>query len=1247
MNHGYWRCIPWRITGSIHRYLFTGRRPTRFTVRRNLFCFLLNLMYNPVSTYRIQFNKHFTFSHLDGLIPYFKKLGVKTIYASPVFMAVPESLHGYDVVNPYEINPEIGTEYQLIALIRKLKENGVGWVQDIVPNHMAFHHNNVWLMDVLEKGSMSVYASFFDITWASDFYNSRLMAPFLASSLVEAIRTRALQIVYESNGLRFTYEGQFYPLNSRTYHTILNGENAVTISSIKQFLDQVEEIHHIEDHVQYALRWYEIGIQFSVLMREYDTRTFIENCIERINNNEEKLKQIADTQFYRLCDWKETNEKINYRRFFLVNGLICLNIQFEQVFNQYHRTIGRFVHDGLFQGLRVDHVDGLYDAIQYCERLRKLCGDTTYIVVEKILEPGESLDKQWPIQGTTGYDYLAAVNNLFTRNSSENRFSQFYESLTHGKKSIEDQIADKKSAILYQYMGGELENLYHFFNEKDLISSVDAETVGKDLKQAIGEFLIHCPIYRMYGNSFPLKPDERLKIGEIFTRCRSYNPALVPAFNVLEVVLTKNTDRGDNEYNDRALQFYQRCMQFTGPLMAKGVEDTLMYTYHRFLAHNEVGDSPDFFGLTTERFHLNMQERQKHWSLSLNTTSTHDTKRGEDVRMRLNVLPDVTAEWIDLVKHWIEWNQAFKTNGFPDVNDEYFIYQTLIGSYPMIEEEDFTSRLDAYFTKAFREAKQYSDWSDPDEQYENAAIEFLHGILNPEHKFSKSFIPFQKKISDYGIVNSLAQTVLKFTCPGVPDNYQGTTSWDLSFVDPDNRRLVDYNQQEMWLEDVLSNQGQPGFIKDVWENRHDSRIKTWLMHALFKIREEHQEVYERGQYIPLDVKGHHKGNCLAFCRRSGKDWILSIVPLNMARISRPDSIIHTDWLDTRVVLPAEAPHGWRNLLFNTKGKHKGEILLTEVFGELPIAVVKLEETWNERSSGILLSISSLPSPYGIGDMGIEARNFVDFLSETRQRLWQLLPLNPTTSDVGYSPYSSYCSMAGNPLLISPQDLVEAQLLKESEIITYQVVNKEKINFEKVKRIKSDLLTKAWEQFSQNGPSELVRDFGQFIVTESHWLDDFALYEVIKSQFAGLPWYKWPDELRDRDMKALNSLKQQHTDLVNRTKWMQFMFFYQWKKLKTYCHDHGVQLFGDLPFYVNHDSVDVWAHRELFNLEESGAMKGVAGVPPDYFSESGQLWGMPVFRWDILKERNYDWWIRRIKKTWNSMMSSDWIIFGPL
>lgn len=1192
-------------------------------------------MINPVSTYRLQFHKDFNFDDFEKIIPYLQKLGISTVYASPILESTPGSTHGYDGVNPHLLNPEIGTEEQLKSISKKLQEAGIQWLQDIVPNHMAFDTKNPWLMDVLEKGLRSVYALFFDTAFTSAFFSGRIMVPFLGSALEEVIKNGELKVSFKEGQLFLNYFDNGYPLNPRSYASVLLLPHENSDDTIKQLVNQLEDLEMLEDQKTYALRWNEIKLQLTSIIKEDEAKRLIEGNLEKINQNPELLLNLCEEQHYRLCSYEETDSKINFRRFFTVNSLLCLNIQNPEVFETYHQKINEWVKEGIFQGLRIDHIDGLYDPTLYLEQLREMVGDDTYIIVEKILEKGEHLPEYWPIEGTSGYDFLAVVNNLFTNKSAEKAFTKFYQALARDKKSVEKQIIEKKTLILREHMGGELENLYHYFLELNLADEKALEQIDQeDLKNTVGALLIYCPVYRFYGNQFPLKETEAGQLKELFKLIRKNQPQLNAGVTLLEEALLHPSAQNNDDYNSRALLFYQRFMQFTGPLMAKGVEDTLMYTYNRFIGHSEVGDAPDSFGISTEDFHQQMLEKQEKWPLSMNATSTHDTKRGEGARARLNALSDLAEEWFEIVKNWQQMNAKLKTNNLPDANDEYFIYETLVGTFPMPgqDEDNFQNRLQEYMVKALREGKQNSSWSNENESYEKATASFIDGILDQTTDFWESFKTFHLKVADFGIINSLSQVLLKFTCPGVPDVYQGCENWDFSMVDPDNRRPIDYEKRLKSLEQIAGE--KPLTQVQLWATRYNADIKLNLIHTLFNERKTAPEVFFKGAYIPLTIKGKYKENLIAFARHFKQKWYLVIAPIGLAAICKEQKTdLNTiDWKHTRIIIPEEAPVKWENLLDNTNGTvEDNAIEVSKLFTSSPYALLKMEQQKSERNAGILMHITSLPSPFGIGDLGPEAKAFAKFLYKNKQQFWQLLPLNPTEPEQSYSPYSSISSMAGNTLLISPEVLIKEGLLTNKDLKKLQLPQTTQVNFKGAKEVKDQLFEQAYQKFCSGGFDELEQNFKTFCEEQSSWLSDFALYSVFKQHYENKAWYQWDDQYKKRDEKALSKFSAENQNLIQKEKWLQFLFLKQWKALKDYCNKRSIQLLGDLPFYISYDSVDVWANPEIFSLDKNSNMIGVAGVPPDYFNANGQLWGMPVFNWKELKKQNYNWWVQRIRK----------------
>ncbi len=979
-------------------------------------------MYHPISTYRIQLNKDFTLSHLENNITYLAKLGVKTIYASPIFTAVKGSTHGYDAVSFNEINPEIGTEEQLLRISKQLALLKMGWLQDIVPNHMAFHHENKYLMDVLQNGQRSKYFNFFD--FLQDIKaGEKIMVPFLGSELDEAIEQNEIIICFEGDRLHLKYGEQLYPLRPSSYKLLLGSAGTLPDGLSIYLNNTADEYEH----------WDVIKSQLSTI--DASIKEHLQSVAFQTGNNKQKLREIIEQQHYRLCHWKETDKNINYRRFFTINGLIGVRVEDQTVFEIFHKKTLAFIHAGIFQGIRLDHIDGLNDPTTYLQNLRSYVGKDVYITAEKILDREETIKRNWPIQGNTGYDFLAMSNKLLANGESEKQFTKLYNKRIP-VSSFDEELNKRKANILYNSMGGELDNLYQLFCNLQLVDNKLLEELGDTLKTAIAELLIALPVYRFYSNHMPLEEDEETEIKKLLDSIKIKKPQLKLAVNTLEDVLLSKLKPyiTTEDYNQRVLQFYKRCMQFTGPLMAKGNEDTLMYTYNRFLGHNDVGDTALTFNLPIKAFHEKMKVREISYPLSQNATSTHDTKRGEDVRARLSVLTDLTEQWRELVHTWDEISTNIKDI---DENDKYHIYQMIAGTHPMpgkiAQNTNFAERLKAYATKALREGKQNSSWASPNETYETSVHKLIDLLLNDNKSLNNKLAHFHKKMCDYGIIASLTQLILKFTCPGVPDLYQGTELWDLSMVDPDNRSAVHFSLREQLLNNLLKNEPGNEDLKQLWDNRYDGQIKLWLTTKLLHITAGEPDTFSKGLYVPLKVEGMYKDNIIAYLRQYQESIYLVILPLHIAELAEKQEVTVTEinWHNTSVTLPEQLRCKWQNLLTKDTTDTTTNLNVQDVFQHLPFGILQMKTVRKKRSSGVLLSITSLPSEYGIGSLGKEAQEFAQFLSHAGQKLWQLLPLNPIDAGSAYSPYSSISSMAGNTLLIDLEWFYEYGLLKRT------------------------------------------------------------------------------------------------------------------------------------------------------------------------------------------------------------------------
>lgn len=925
----------------------------------------------PTATYRIQLQSEFNFEAAKAIIPYLAELGITDLYASPIFKARKGSSHGYDVVDPTQINPELGTPEQFDALVNEIKGYDMGWIQDIVPNHMAYDSQNLWLMDVLENGPDSEAFDYFDIDWEHPYedFKGRVLTPMLGNFYGECLKDGEIQLQYNERGLSVNYYSLKLPVRIESYALFLSqnmGQLARELGrrhpDFIKLLGLMYLIKNVPSETTGKERYDQIafvrGLLWELYTENHEVKEFIDGNVKLFNGekgNPESfnlLDHLLTEQFYRLSFWKVGAEEINYRRFFTVNELISVKIQELKIFNKSHALVSKLVDEGKVTGLRIDHIDGLYDPTEYLKRLREKVGEDVYITVEKILELDEQLPSAWQVEGTSGYDFLIYVNGIFCRTESEQKFTDFYKAFSRIEAPYEQLSIEKKQLIVDKNLAGDVDNLAQILKRIASQSRLGIDFTMNGLKRTLSEVLTLFPVYRTYVNGDGITKDDSYYIQHVIEDARGRIPLLLNELNFIEKILLLDWQDGlTDEQKGLRLHFIMRLQQLTGPLMAKGIEDTLFYVYNRLLALNEVGGNPQKFGITLHEFHEFNQQQNTAWPHKMNATATHDTKRGEDVRSRLNVLSEIPDEWEKQVKRWSEINRSqkkdIKGRIIPVSNDEYFLYQTLVGSYPFDEQENtaFVERVKDYMLKSVREAKLHTAWLRPDTDYEEGFLEFVEKVLDPSesNQFLKEFLPFQKWVAGYGIFNSLSQVLLKYTAPGVPDTYQGTELWELSMVDPDNRRPVDYPQRMAFLKDIKEKAkiDNLALIEELLSTKEDGRIKLFLTHKLLQARKENLAVFQKGEYLPLEVKGAWKEHIMAFVRRFGNKSIITIVPRFFTSLVQPGEYPFGEsvWGDTQLQIPQGLPSHWRDIITEQTISGSSELAIAQILQHFPVALL--------------------------------------------------------------------------------------------------------------------------------------------------------------------------------------------------------------------------------------------------------------------------------------------------------------------
>ncbi len=947
----------------------------------------------PRATYRLQFNRDFTFAAAEALVPYLAELGISHCYASPILKARPGSTHGYDIVDHNAFNPEVGTPEEFRRFSDALRRHGMGLMLDIVPNHMGvLRGDNAWWLDVLENGRASAYAGHFDIDWepANADMAGKILLPVLGDHYGRVLENGELVLSFspEQGEFHIQYHDHRFPLDPREYPRILGRRSEVLAARLgpesivlQEFGSLAAAFGRLPDRYEAAAekiaeRSRDAAVHKRQLARlcarSADMATFVAENVAELNGRPgnpdsfDGLHELLRAQVYRLSYWRVAADDINYRRFFDLNDLAGLRMENGEVFEAAHRLVFRLLAEGRVDALRVDHPDGLYDPLTYFRRLqawrdwraaRRDAGETAlYLVIEKILAGHEQLPENWPVHGTTGYCFANLVNGLFVDPSAGSKLDRLYVSFIGDRSNFDDLVYQNKLLVMKTAMSSELNVLA---NRLARIAQDDRHTRDytlNALRRALVEVIASFPVYRTYIADGMATEQDRNAVDWALSLARRRSRADdISVFDFLHKVLAPSC--GDDALSScrPAFQdFVGKFQQYTGPVMAKGFEDTALYRYHRLVSLNDVGSDPRIFGVSVAAFHEANRQRAERWPHNLLATSTHDSKRSEDVRARIDVLSEIPGQWRLGLRRWTRFNRSRKTlvedRPAPDRNDEYLLYQTLAGSWPLETVEGnalaaYTARIVQYMLKAVREAKVHSSWINPDAAYEAALESFIRAILEPRRRnlFLRDFAAFQKTVSHFGMLNSLAQALLKLTTPGVPDIYQGNEGWRFSLVDPDNREPVDFGHLAGMLAALKADFGQPGLARSLLDTVEDARAKLYLTWRALQTRRSYPDLFEQGAYLPLEAQGEKAEHLCAYGRAWEKVVAVVAVPrLCFRLLEREDGLPlgESAWADTVLPLPTEwQGRVFRNAFTGGKVAADGTLSVGQLLAEFPMALL--------------------------------------------------------------------------------------------------------------------------------------------------------------------------------------------------------------------------------------------------------------------------------------------------------------------
>ncbi len=896
----------------------------------------------PGATYRLQFNRDFTFTQACELVGYLHELGITDLYASPLFKACPQSTHGYDVCDFNQLNPNLGTREDFERLIGSLRKQNMGLLLDMVPNHMSTSTSNDWWFDVLENGPASKYATWFDIDWRR--FEGKVLLPILEDDLEPVLVAGKLRLVFDAQKFFIAYHDRHFPLSQES-RAVISKQSA-------------------QGSIEAALKHF--------------------NGIPSQAASFGPLRDLLNEQHYRLAFWRTGPREINYRRFFDVNELISLRIELPEVFEAAHGLLSLLLNEQKVNGLRIDHPDGLWDPRQYLDRLQEKF-ESIYTVAEKILTDDEMLPGDWPTDGSTGYDFLNRLNGLFVNPNHEAAFDRIYSEFTGCDHDFREIVYETKKHILQSSFPSELNAVTRRLEAIADLVRPDQRFELNELREALTEVLACFSVYRTYvtEETTELSAAEREYVEQSIRQAhqrllmranqsmfvsaggRQSSPAgeepVPDALRLIHDLLAlRMPDRLDNSSRRHCREFVMRFQQLSGPLMAKGLEDTTFYNFNRLISLNEVGGNPSSFGNSVHAFHQHNLRKAARWPHSLLATATHDTKRGEDLRARINVLSEMPDEWRAALERWRKLNAGKKITvdgePAPASNDEYFFYQTMIGAWPSGEFQDasFCQRMVDCMLKSIKESKANTSWIEPNPAYEAATRKFIEQALAGAGAatFLSDFKTFQRRAAFFGQLNSLSQTLLKVTAPGVPDFYQGAELWDLNLVDPDNRRAVDYEIRRKLLSDLKarSAQNSPSQAPFLTELLHDDNLgqsKLYLIWRVLEFRNRHRALFDNGAYVPLTAIGSRKEHICAFARIWKNEVAIATVPrlvVGMTRTGAESPPLSEIWEDTALLLPeSSALRGFRNILtdetLEVSPGAPGRLPIGSILAKFPVGLI--------------------------------------------------------------------------------------------------------------------------------------------------------------------------------------------------------------------------------------------------------------------------------------------------------------------